>query len=585
MPLPPLDFDFLRAQTLGVDTPLQTPFGERLMVYADFTASGRCLRFVEDYLGDLARHYANSHTEDDTTGRRMTQLLHEAEALIKQSVNAGPDGRLIACGTGSTAAIDKFQQLLGVALPPATRHTLFGVLRDHIGTDEAAAFEQHLRAHQPVVFVGPYEHHSNEVTWREGLATVVEVQLAEDGGIDLAHLDQLLQDPTYEGRQRIGSFSAASNVTGVRTPVRDVARLLHRHGATACFDFAASAPYVEIDMNPAGDPEAALDAVFISPHKFLGGPGSCGVLVFNERVYPKDLAPSVGGGGTVVYVNAEGHAFTTDIEAREKAGTPGILQTLRAALAMQVKEAVGVDAIEHREQELLRRALGRWTDNPNIEILGPAEPERRIGVVSFNVRCAEGQMLHPRFVTTLLDDLFGIQSRAGCSCAGPYAHQLLGIGIEQARRLLAWSRDGVHGIKPGWCRVGFHFTMDDAEADYIIDAVDFVAEHGARFLPHYRFHLRSGTWSHEDRVDVAAPFSLCAALDARPEPVARPAAERAERYALHLDEARIWAERLSGEADAEPSTLDGELGALQYFAVPVGTLAEESDDDGFCGGF
>ena len=584
MTLPTLDFDFLRDQTIGADVPLQTPFGERLLVYADFTASGRSLRFVEDYLAECARLYANSHTEDDTTGRRTTHLLHEAEAAIKRAVNAGSDGRLITCGTGSTGAIDKFQQLLGIAIPPATRHTLFGLLRERLGSDAAADFEQYLRASQPVIFVGPYEHHSNEVTWREGLATVVEVNLGADGGVDLGHLEALLQDPQWADRPRVGSFSAASNVTGVRSPVRAIARLLHRHDALACFDFAASAPYVEIDMNPAGDPEAALDAVFLSPHKFLGGPGSGGVLVFNERIYPKTLPPSVGGGGTVVYVNAEGHEFISDVEAREKAGTPGILQTLRAALAMQVKEAVGVERIEAREQELLRRALEAWAETPAVEILGPPEPERRIGVVSFNVRCEEtGQVLHPRFVTTLLDDLFGIQSRAGCSCAGPYAHQLLGIAPAKAARLMAWSRDGVHGVKPGWCRVGFHYTMDDAEADYLIEAVAFIARFGTRFLPLYEFRLRSGTWVHRAFTPERPDFSLAAALAARPEPTARPAAERSARYAAALREAHAWAERL--EPELVPAALDGELGELQYFTVAAGTVSDNPDDEAYCGGF
>ena len=373
-------------------------------------------------------------------------------------------------------------------------------------------------------------------------------------------------------------------MTGVRSPIHAIARLLHRHDALACFDFAASAPYVEIDMNPAGDPEAALDAVFLSPHKFLGGPGSNGVLVFNERVYPKALPPSVGGGGTVVYVNAEGHAFIRDVESREKAGTPGILQTLRAALAIEVKEAVGVERIEAREQELLHRAVEKWAETPAIEILGPPEPERRIGVISFNVRCEEtGQVLHPRFVTTLLDDLFGIQSRAGCSCAGPYAHQLLGIAPEKAARLMAWSQDGVHGIKPGWCRVGFHYTMDDAEADFLIDAVAFVARFGTRFLPLYAFRLRSGTWAHREHTPERPTFSLEAALEACPEATALPAAVRAERYAAALREAHAWAERL--EPALEPVALEGELGELQYFTVAAGTVADDADDDAYCGGF
>jgi selenocysteine lyase/cysteine desulfurase len=295
----PWTFDFLRRQIVGIDSSFDTPFGRRLMVYCDYTASGRCLVFVERYLQTLQRIYANTHTEDDITGRSMSRLLHEAEATIKMAVNAGPQGRIVACGTGATGAIDKLQQIMGVSLPPATRRVLGDELRQFLGDEKFEGFRAFQQSHQPVVFVGPYEHHSNEVTWRQGLATVVEVNLAPDGGVDLVHLESLLRDPQYQGRLRIGSFSAASNVTGMRSPVRDIARLLHEHDAYACFDYAASGPYVEIDMNPARDADggdSSLDAVFLSPHKFLGGPGSSGVLVFNERLYPRDLPPSVAGG-------------------------------------------------------------------------------------------------------------------------------------------------------------------------------------------------------------------------------------------------------------------------------------------------
>ncbi|MCE3284729.1 MAG: aminotransferase class V-fold PLP-dependent enzyme, partial [Steroidobacteraceae bacterium] len=246
-------FEFLRSQIVGIDSSFDTPFGRRLMVYCDYTASGRCLAFVERYLQNLQRIYANTHTEDDLTGRSMSRLLHEAERTIKDAVNAGPQGRIVACGTGATGAIDKLQQILGVALPPATRRIVRDHLREFLGAPRFEAFRAYQLVKQPVVFVGPYEHHSNEVTWRQGLATVVEVDLADDGGIDLAHLERLLQAPEYLGRPRIGSFSAASNVTGMRSPTGAIAKLLHAHDAFACFDFAASAPYVEIDMNPPPD--------------------------------------------------------------------------------------------------------------------------------------------------------------------------------------------------------------------------------------------------------------------------------------------------------------------------------------------
>jgi len=564
------NFEFLRSQIVGIDAAFDTPFGRRLMVYCDYTASGRCLAFVERYLQSLQRIYANTHTEDDLTGRSMSRLLHAAERTIKEAVNAGPQGRIVAVGTGATGAIDKLQQIVGVALAPATRKAVGELMRDFFGEEQFEAFKAHQRARQPVVFVGPYEHHSNEVTWRQGLATVVEVNLADDGSVDLAHLESLLKSAEYQGRLRIGAFSAASNVTGMRSPVRAIAKLLHAHGAYACFDYAASAPYVEIDMNPPvdGNGDASIDAVFLSPHKFLGGPGSSGVLVFNERLYQRDLPPSVGGGGTVDYVSPIDQDFLRDIEEREKAGTPGVLQTLKAALALDLKRGIGVGRIERREQELLSCAMARWSANERIEILGNPEPSRRIGIVSFNLREPRGRYLHPKFVTVLLNDLFGIQSRAGCSCAGPYGHRLLGIDQPTSELYRDWVRKGFQGIKPGWCRVGFHYTMDDAEAAYILDAVEFIAEWGHHFLPLYAFDPGTGMWSHRRYVETHEPFSIDAALQSQACGVSElPLPERQRIYAECLQEARDWAQRL-GEPSAAPETIEVEqFGELRFFNV------------------
>ena len=569
-PLPTLTPAFLRAQTVGIDALVPTPFGERPLVYADFTASGRQLAFVEDYLRAVAVRYANAHTEDSLTGRTATRLLHEAEASIKRSVGAGPGGKVVSVGAGSTAAIHKLQEFLGVAVPPVTLHALAGWARAAVGDAGFDALAREVAARRPVVFVGPYEHHSNEVTWREGLCDVVEVDLAPDGGLDLGHLDRLLADPALGGRTLIGSFSAASNVTGVTCDVHAVARLLHARGALAFADYAAGGPYLPLDMSAAGDADAALDAVFLSPHKFLGGPGSCGLLVFHERLYRSDLAPSVGGGGTVDYVGPLGHDFTADIEARETAGTPGFFQTLRAALALQVKDALG--PVVAREHDLLGRAFAAWAETGRVEVLGPADPARRVGIVSFNVACGAaggaGRVLHPRFVTVLLNDLFGVQSRAGCSCAGPYGHRLLGITGETAERYRSAVRGGAHGVKPGWCRVGFHPTMDDAEADYLVAAVAFVARHGERFLPLYRFSVEAGTWTHRDTApdDGADVLSLAGALAAAP-PVQTPVSDgvRRARYAAALTDAAALAGAL---ADA-PATgcLDAALADLQFFAM------------------
>lgn len=562
------DASFLRGQIVGADASFMTPFGERLMVYCDYTASGRCLLFVENYLQSLQRIYANTHTEDDITGRSMTKLLHDAEAAIKASVNAGPDGRVIAVGTGASGAIDKLQQILGIAWPPATRRCVEQAMAAALDGPAADSLQAWLAAHRPVVFVGPYEHHSNEISWRQGLATVVEVNLAADGGVDLDHLEALLQAPEYQGRPRIGSFSAASNVTGIRSPVAEIACLLHRHGALACFDFAASAPYVDIDMNPpprADGGDASMDAVFISPHKFLGGPGSAGVLVFNRRVYDESLPPTVAAGGTVDYVSPDDQDFIRDIEEREKAGTPGVLQTIKAAMAFMVKDGLGVARIEAREAELLRRAMVRWGAHDGIEILGNPDPARRIGIVSFNLRSGAGRYLHPKLVTALLNDLFGIQSRAGCSCAGPYGHRLLGIGSDLSGRYRHWILKGFSGIKPGWCRIGFHFTMDDAEADYVIDAVLFIAEHGHRFIGEYAFDLATGSWTHRQATPIQESLSLAAALAARGcERTALPLAARQTLYARYLEAAHELAASLQPATGGAP-LLEGELGELQFF--------------------
>ncbi len=564
-----LDFDTLRSQIIGVDSTFWTPFGERMLIYCDYTASGRCLHFIERYLMNLQRRYANTHTEDDVTGRSMTRLLHDAEHSIKRSLNAGPGGRIIACGTGATAAIDKLQQMLGVAIPPATRARLLDVATETFGPEGGARFRDAVGTRQPVVFVGPYEHHSNEVTWREGLATVVEVRLTHDGSVCLDHLEAQLTDAAYRGRPKIGSFSAASNVTGMVTPVHEVARSLHRHGAIACFDYAASGPYVKIDMNPADDPEASLDAVFISPHKFLGGPGSSGILVFNERLYHRELPPTVGGGGTVDYVGYDTHDFIDDIEEREKAGTPGVLQLLKASLAFQVKDAIGVERIDRRERELMRRAMAGWSSHDHIEILGNPDASRRVAIVSFNVTAPDGSYLHPKFVTTLANDLFGVQSRAGCSCAGPYGHRLLHIDRPTSDRYRRWIRKGYQGIKPGWCRIGFHYVMDDAEADFVIDAVRFIADHGHLFLPLYDFDVATGAWNHREPQPDDHAFSLERALSAAETTVtARALPEREADYSRYLAEAHAWASRLGGQAEGATTRLDGEVGELQYFRLP-----------------
>ena len=344
-----------------------------------------------------------------------------------------------------------------------------------------------------MVFVGPYEHHSNEVSWRECFAEVVEIELTPQGLLDIEDLRRKVSREEYAGRVRIGAFSAASNVSGVKTPVREVASILHAAGALAFFDFAAIAPYAAMDMRPG--PDAVFDALYFSPHKFLGGPGAAGILLIHERIYRADLPPTVGAGGTVDFVNFDGQEYNPDIEVREKPGTPAILQTLKAALAMELKEKLDPARIARREEELARRAHDALSSRPAVELLGEVPPDQRLPIFSFNIR-AGSSYLHPRYVATLLNDLFGIQSRAGCSCAAPYGHRILHIDGRTSRELRHTIMRGNVGLKPGWARINFHFLHTEEEVDFILRAILFVADHGVDLLPLYAFDIHTGAWRH-----------------------------------------------------------------------------------------
>ena len=489
----------LRTGMIGRDAMLTTPFGERLMVYADYTASGRALQQVETQIGRLSAAYANPHTVDSATGRASGDWLHQAEAVIREAVNAGPQDCLIACSTGATGAIHKLQEILGLAIAPASRDRIVTAIAGRLGGDGRQTVEDALAADCPVIFVGPYEHHSNELSWRESLGEVVQIGLGADGGIDMAQLEAQLRDPRWLGRRRVGAFSAASNVTGIKSDVIGLAKLLHAHDAILCLDCAASAPYMRIDMHPAADPDAGIDAVYFSPHKFVGGPGACGILLFNEALYRRDLPPTQSAGGTVRYVTKTGHDFIEEIEPRERAGTPGVPQIVRAALALRAQAEIGYDEITRLEHAALEQAMTHWGENPRIDILGPADPARRLGIVSFNILDAQGEILHPRLVTTVLNDLFGIQSRAGCSCAGPYGHDLLGIDAAQSEAIREAVLLGQAGLRPGWCRVSLHWVMEAEEIDFLIGAVDWIAAHGTRLARLYAYDNVSGRWSWRGR--------------------------------------------------------------------------------------
>jgi selenocysteine lyase/cysteine desulfurase len=469
---------------IGKDIAVETPFGLRRVTYADYTASGRCLTFIEDYIRtQVLPMYANTHTETSGTGLQTTRFREDARNIIKECVGANEDEHaVIFAGSGATGAIDRLIGILGIRIPDSLD-------REHHLTDVIPQDDR------PVIFVGPYEHHSNELPWRESIADVVEINEDSDGQIDLIELQTRLIE--YAQRPlKIGSFSAASNVTGIISDTKAIAELLHAHGALSFWDFAASAPYVGIAMGSKAEANGNYkDAIFISPHKLIGGPGSPGLLVARRELLTNKV-PAVPGGGTVQYVSPDHHTYVTDQERREEGGTPSIIGSIRAGLVFKLKGEVGPDRILGLEHGFIRRAIDSWETNPSIDILGNPDA-RRLSIVSFVVRFGD-KALHHNYVVALLNDLFGIQARGGCSCAGPYGHRLLGIDLETSNRFEEVIATGCEILKPGWVRLNFNYFISETEFKYIVEAVHMIATDGWRLLPLYTYESETGVWRHRD---------------------------------------------------------------------------------------
>ncbi|RVW85302.1 putative cysteine desulfurase [Vitis vinifera] len=456
-------------------------------------------------------------------------MVHEATRYIRKCLGGRQDDALMFCGSGTTAAIKRLQEVMGITVPSVLRERVLKTFRSE---------------ERWVVFVGPYEHHSNLLSWRQSLAEVVEIGLDDDGLLDMEALRLQLESYRRSNRPLLGSFSACSNVTGIFTDTRALAQLLHRYGGFVCFDFAASGPYVEIDMR-SGDIDC-YDAIFLSPHKFLGGPGSPGILLMSKALYQLGCsAPSTCGGGIVDFVNGfneKDTLYLEDIEGREDVGTPPIIQKTRAALAFWVKEYVGYNVIEEEENNYTEAALERLLPNPNIWVLGNTTAKRQ-AILSFLVysttNSASDDMsreetkgrfymwretgnrkdkpLHGPFVAKLLNDLFGIQARGGCACAGPYGHSLLKVDETQSLAFRSAIQKGYSGIKPGWTRISFPYYMSSEEFEFILDALEFIATYGQRFLPLYHFNWKTGSWSFRKKAlkDTSTPtLSLFKAMPA-----------------------------------------------------------------------
>lgn len=466
-------FQQFRQNIIGIDQEFETPFGKKKIVYTDWTASGRLYRPIEEKLmNDFGPFVANTHTETTISGTAMTMAYHQAKHIIKKHVNANENDILINTGTGMTGVVNKFQRILGLKIP-----------------ENLLSFVSIPKELKPIVFISHMEHHSNQTSWLETIADVVVLTANEEGLFCLEELKKLLYK--YQDRRfKIASITSCSNVTGIRTPYHEVAKLMHQNNGVCFVDFACSGPYVKIDMHP--DEESYLDAIFFSPHKFLGGPGTSGVLIFNKNLYNNSV-PDCPGGGTVSWTNPWGeHKYIDNIEDREDGGTPGFLQVIKTALAIQLKEQMGVKNILDREHELVEYVFSELDGIENIHILANQHQDR-LGVISFYI-----DDLHFNLGVKLLNDKFGIQTRGGCSCAGTYGHYLLHVDQETSHDLVCQITSGDLIKKPGWIRMSIHPTTTSEEIKMVCDSIKALAKKHKEWDADYEYNFKTNEFVHKN---------------------------------------------------------------------------------------
>ncbi|MCK5824300.1 MAG: aminotransferase class V-fold PLP-dependent enzyme [Ichthyobacteriaceae bacterium] len=468
-------FQEYRENVVGQNQYFESPYGTKKIIYADWTASGRLYTEVEDKIKNVFGPFVgNTHTETSVTGTAMTLAYHEARDIIKKHVNCGVNDVLITTENGMTGAVNKFQRILGLKVGENVKK--YTNLPEDI---------------KPVVFITHMEHHSNHTSWLETIAKVEVIKATDSGLVDLNHLEELLKK--YSDKTiKMASVTACSNVTGIQPPIHEIAEIMHKHGGLCFADYACSAPYVDIDMHP--DNNGYLDAVMFSPHKFLGGPGTSGVLIFNKNLY-KNTIPDAPGGGTVSWTNPWGeHMYLEDIEEREDGGTPGFLQVIRTALSINLKNKMGTGNIQKREHELLDIVFEKL-DNVNNLIILANNNKDRLGVISFYIKD-----MHYNFGVKILNDKFGIQVRGGCSCAGTYGHYLLSVSKEQSNDITCEISHGDLSQKPGWIRMSIHPVMTNAEVEFICDSIIDVADNHKSYVSEYEFNANNNEFSYKNYV-------------------------------------------------------------------------------------